>query len=432
MASTRHLQRARSGDKNLAGVDLSDADLTGLDLSDANLTGANLNGAILVKTDLCGASLEGADLTLAELESTNLSSANLRGAILARAWLRNASLSGADLTGANLTRANLIGAFLDGANLSGATLTGAKITDTKAVLRGHEESKLIAMHGDLQPLGFVVNPKTGELVVAVANVGYVQIVSLDGAWLGTGSFGGYYDLASRVSGMVRVHTAQGVQKPGGGYGTTLYTALALGAHLGGLTMSPDLPRPSDGVSSFACGLGEEVEGRSEEADGWWRRAVGEFCLARRVILRTRKATLKFGADAGCRIDTYLYQTAVERGLVAMVATKPTTLREAWRDFAGSFALASDARPIIAANWGLMAKQDVGGVAVRGAIDVAAKARAISTADARSILERYKSGVSDPPRKPAKRIGCAPGRVVRMNPSSRAEAMRQSLGWGSAW
>jgi hypothetical protein len=82
VASPRHQQRARSGDKNLAGVDLSDADLTGLDLSDANLTGANLNGAILVNTDLCGASLEGADLTLAELENAvQASAAELRIAL---------------------------------------------------------------------------------------------------------------------------------------------------------------------------------------------------------------------------------------------------------------------------------------------------------------------------------------------------------------
>lgn len=301
-------------------------------------------------------------------------------------------------------------------------------------------SALLDGFGDRQLLGVVANPKTGELLVAVGDDGYLQIVTLDGKWRGTGSFGGYYDLASRVSGRVRVHTAQGVQTVGGGYGTALYSALTLGAHLSDLLRWPDLPRPSDGISSFACDFDGLIEGRSDEAERWWSRAVKEFCLAERVILRTRKAALKFDGEPGCRIDTYLYRTAVERGLVVMFATKKTTLREAWGDFAGSLALAADARPLIAANWGLLARQDPGGAFVRGALEVAARSRALSVADAKDILARFAQGVSDPPARPKKARGCKSVRVTRMNPStahsrgaeSRADVASASLGWDRAW
>jgi len=240
--------------------------------------------------------------------------------------------------------------------------------------------------------------------------------------------------------MARVHTAQGVQTVGGGYGTALYSALTLGAHLSDLLRWPDLPRPSDGISSFACDLDGMVEGRSDEADRWWRRAVGEFCLAERVILRTRKAALKFDGEPGCRIDTYLYRTAVERGLVAMVVTKKTTLRDAWSDLAGSLTLAGDARPLIAANWGLLAQQDPSGAFVRGALEVAARSRALSIDDAKGILTRFARRVSEPPARPKKARGCKPVRVTRMNPStapsrgaeSRADVARTSLGWDRAW
>jgi len=68
----KDLDRARSGDKNLVGADLSGASFNLADLTGANLTGASFNLADLREANLTGAILTGADLN----------SANLTGAIL--------------------------------------------------------------------------------------------------------------------------------------------------------------------------------------------------------------------------------------------------------------------------------------------------------------------------------------------------------------
>ena len=71
-ACTSDLSRARSGDRNPNGADLSGADLTDARLAFADLTNANLSGA----------DLSGANLTQAYLRGANLGSANLTGANL--------------------------------------------------------------------------------------------------------------------------------------------------------------------------------------------------------------------------------------------------------------------------------------------------------------------------------------------------------------
>ena len=160
MASKNDLMRARSGELNLRGADLTDADLSGVDLSgtdltgadltDANLsgaslsanfqdarlfrakmTGADLTGAHLFRADLSGADLTGADMTVADLTGAFLNDANLTDAKLVRASMAGATLKGATLVRVDLTDANLIGVNATDINLTLANMTGADLTSAK-------------------------------------------------------------------------------------------------------------------------------------------------------------------------------------------------------------------------------------------------------------------------------------------------------------
>jgi hypothetical protein len=128
-----------------------------------------------------------------------------------------------------------------------------------------------------QFLGVVVNPKLMKPALAVMqDDDYVHIMRMDVEGFpdeGQGNYerhcdddfgAGGYAWPCQVSGCVRAHTAHGVRTKKAGYGTALYTALVLGAHLevspGGIADEPD------------CISSGEVEerGRSASAQKWWR------------------------------------------------------------------------------------------------------------------------------------------------------------------
>lgn len=92
MANAGHIQKAKSGAKNLARLDLSGANLKGVDLHYADLNDTNLEGT----------NLEGANLKNAKLDDANLRGANLKGA-----WLDSANLERADLRDANLEQVHI-------------------------------------------------------------------------------------------------------------------------------------------------------------------------------------------------------------------------------------------------------------------------------------------------------------------------------------
>jgi hypothetical protein len=140
-------------------------------------------------------------------------------------------------------------------------------------------------------LGVVINPKLKVPLLVVAEGGHIHIrafptVDEDGEdqdWedLGDGYYGS--DSGSSITGLPRSHTPNGrrhglrpnsVVETGQGYGTSLYTALCLGAHQNyeareegesnRYTISKYLPT-GDGISS--------MEGtRSESAEDWWSAA----------------------------------------------------------------------------------------------------------------------------------------------------------------
>lgn len=119
-------------------------------------------------------------------------------------------------------------------------------------------------------LGFVVNPKLKRPVFVLApDRNDVKIFRVDGEeWEeeGAGYFSRDDEESAEATGYPRVHTPDGVENKGAGYGTALYTGLCLAAHLGSegrFRMSASLE--GDGISS------KEGE-RSHEADRWWSQA----------------------------------------------------------------------------------------------------------------------------------------------------------------
>ena len=131
-------------------------------------------------------------------------------------------------------------------------------------------------------LGFVVNPRDQEPVSASTDGRHVAVRSLlsDPPLAAIGR--GYYDMTSygesdaaeRATGYPRVHTPDGVTPRGAGYGTCLYTALALAAYLQenhGLRLQ---------TKTRGEGICSESENRSPSADAWWDRAVDKGLASR--------------------------------------------------------------------------------------------------------------------------------------------------------
>lgn len=137
---------------------------------------------------------------------------------------------------------------------------------------------------DVTPIGIVVNPRTKEPLLAVTDGTNVGIRSLRASSLGFRHGSGYYDTsghgksaeAEKLTGLPRSHTPNGVTPRRGGYGTSLYTALALGAYLvdnGEVEIEMDVE--GEGISS-------EGEGRSDAASQWWDAALNRGLTEREV------------------------------------------------------------------------------------------------------------------------------------------------------
>lgn len=129
--------------------------------------------------------------------------------------------------------------------------------------------------------GMVVNPKSAEALVAGARYTNASTDAVPGLIYirdigeGRGFRAGdgvldHVDDASQGTGFLRVHI-YGVRRPGSGYGTGLYTALATADFMIANGLLParqeiyDMLHATGGVSSYK-------EGRSADANVWWKRA----------------------------------------------------------------------------------------------------------------------------------------------------------------
>lgn len=154
-------------------------------------------------------------------------------------------------------------------------------------------------------LGLVVNPKTKEPLLVVTdeiNVG-IRSVLEDRPLKKEGL--GYYetgsDEATEITGFPRVHTPSGVEKKGMGYGTSLYTALCLGAHL---TEEQEVEIE---MNERGAGISSRTDNRSKQADRWWE-AAKKAGLADEEVGEDKEEYVKLDADASdlesCDIGGY--------------------------------------------------------------------------------------------------------------------------------
>lgn len=140
----------------------------------------------------------------------------------------------------------------------------------------------------------VLNPKKSTLLQCTTDTTYddptVEITPVDSDEdspdpLGSGWFNNEpeYIQSEDLSGYPRVHiTQEGVRERGHGYGTAIYTALCVAAHM---VFKKQLALNSrvvgDGISSMS-----EGGGRSPDADVWWHNAVRTYKLAQRIRYET--------------------------------------------------------------------------------------------------------------------------------------------------
>ena len=153
----KNLQRAKSDERNLAGIDLSGLDLSGLDLSNKDLTGSNFRNSNLSNTKFNSSNLTGTIFESAVFEKTDLSEANITQVNFSNlaSW-NNVKLDGvkeaqgSNLSGLNLQNikfadeANFTDAILNDADLTNASLNGANLLRTqlnKAILNGAKLNK---------------------------------------------------------------------------------------------------------------------------------------------------------------------------------------------------------------------------------------------------------------------------------------------------
>lgn len=137
--------------------------------------------------------------------------------------------------------------------------------------------------------GLLINPRNSEVIFAARTMSAIEKWTRDIKIYRTGTAqylgGGYFDdehdfmayaeattdpnFTSDATGYPRVHVSHGVVIPRQGYGTALYTALCLAAHLNWTRRLRFYVNPSgiyDGISSSPAS-------RSEDADTWWDTAM---------------------------------------------------------------------------------------------------------------------------------------------------------------
>jgi len=130
-------------------------------------------------------------------------------------------------------------------------------------------------------LGIVVNPKLQEPLITITDGDYVGIRSLRAnnflARLGVGYYESdrHSDYAepARITGYPRAHTPDGVAIKGGGYGTSLYTALSLGAYAN--YNLPDVAIDMWPKNQSKDGISSASSSRSHAASRWWSAAASK-------------------------------------------------------------------------------------------------------------------------------------------------------------
>lgn len=199
----------------------------------------------------------------------------------------------------------------------------------------------------LTVIGIVANPKTNEPALVVTDGEFVSLRGLKASnplqRLGRGYYEERTNDPARITGFPRSHTPDGVLVKGKGWGTSLYTALALGAH----QTEEDLVeiamyKPSNGTGN---GISSWTNDRSAEADKWWAVAL-EMGLADK---ETEEETER-EEDVDLNVDPDDLDKFVDEGSVVYVNSVNVDIEKTTEVVVESYAYseASDRRHLVCA------------------------------------------------------------------------------------
>jgi hypothetical protein len=330
------------------------------------------------------------------------------------------------------------------------------MTSRSRALRQNQGELIFRWPESLRAIGVVVNPKLAvPCLVLIDHEGDdVHLVSMAEPH---GTLGrGFYDdcepsdrneasQACLMTGYPRVHVAIGVRGDlrKDAYGTALYTALCVGAHLGYTHKVALVNNPSvraDGISSNSAL-------RTADADLWWERSREKFGLTATVEKHGRVA------------DVYPYASAVGAGLVgaAFVVNVGGALKfdeeydvvtelkgmdvkwphydedaqPVWQLLGATELLDVYVEPLLACSVGALSLDGInllGHLCVLGGVGD----RALGELRARWLVG------ADPERPRSPRMQAKFGKELRFNEADarlasdgveRAERLREQLGWG---
>lgn len=249
-------------------------------------------------------------------------------------------------------------------------------------------------------LGFVVNPKSGHLLMAVRIASAdkpgsddVSVMSVDSREVGRGFVSSFSDEASDATGLPRAHVPRGVIDIGSGYGTPLYCALALQAHLQftGLDDSSGHESIGDGISSYTTNESRTTSERSVEASKWWSNALNYYGLSSRRVSMDGKI-----------FDSMKYEAAAARGIVALeAAVAPASPGKMVGSFLRSFKMpeAGSYATLVAVNWGAMkAREEEGTMDILDACMTMARSAGASKRDLDGMMMRFRKGADVRPKR----------------------------------
>lgn len=247
-------------------------------------------------------------------------------------------------------------------------------------------------------LGFVVNPKSGHLLMAVriasadkSGSDDVSVMSVDSREVGRGFVSSYSDEASDAAGLPRAHVPRGVVETGGGYGTPLYCALALQAHLRFVGLDERIGVDGDGISSYTTDETRTTIERSLDASKWWKNALNYYGLSSRRV-----------SSDGKIFDSMKYEAAAARGIVALEsAVAPASPGKMVGNFLRSFKMpeAGSYATLVAVNWGAMkAREEEGTMDILDACMTMARSAGASKKDLDGMMMRFRKGADVRPKR----------------------------------
>jgi hypothetical protein len=183
----------------------------------------------------------------------------------------------------------------------------------------------------------VVNPRGGRIAQCILQSSYdIAIADMRSGDIGGGEWNtSMGERSEHVTGMPRVHLSGGVSPAGEGWGTVLYTALAVGAaaHAEGVLPLARMRTAGRGISS-------DPAGRSESASAWWDRAIAAGLAYRD----------ESDADIdGSAFDAYPEENARARHLLLARFPNPEEGVTDWWDYEVDGADAVDAEALAAVD-----------------------------------------------------------------------------------